>query len=71
LILFLSLFRLQERIVARRQEQQIADKQKAVEMEKKRITDGKLLSDLKQKYDLIVNVEFILIFLFQDEKKTK
>jgi hypothetical protein len=35
--------------VARRKEQDIADKQKAIEMEKKRITDGKTLSELKQK----------------------
>ncbi len=41
--------RIQERIVARRKEQQIADEQKAIEMEKKRILDGKVLSDLKQK----------------------
>jgi len=41
--------KIQERIVARRKEQQIADEQKALEMEKKRIIDGKTLSDLKQK----------------------
>ncbi|CAF1378350.1 unnamed protein product [Adineta ricciae] len=41
--------KLQERIVARRQEQKIAEEQKAIEMEKKRIVDGKALSDLKQK----------------------
>ena len=41
--------RLQERIVARRQEQKVAEEQKAIEMEKKRIVDGKALSDLKQK----------------------
>ena len=42
--------RIQERIVARRKEQQIADEQKNLEMERKRIVDGKALSDLKQKY---------------------
>ncbi len=42
-------FRLQERIVARRKEQQQADEQKAIEMEKKRITDGKTLLEIKQK----------------------
>jgi hypothetical protein len=41
--------RIQERIVARRKEQQIADEQKALEMEKKRILDGKVLSEIKQK----------------------
>ena len=41
--------RIQERIVARRKEQQIADEKKAIEMEKKRIADGKTLSELKQK----------------------
>ncbi len=46
---FLVFFRIQERIVARRKEQQIADEQKAIEMEKKRILDGKVLSDIKQK----------------------
>jgi hypothetical protein len=45
----LVFFRIQERIVARRKEQQIADEQKAIEMEKKRILDGKVLSDIKQK----------------------
>ncbi|UJR23750.1 hypothetical protein I4U23_026727 [Adineta vaga] len=43
--------KLQERIVARRQEQKLADEQKALEMEKKRITDGKALLELKQKRD--------------------
>ena len=42
-------FRIQERIVARRKEQQLEDEQKAKEMEKKRIVDGKALSELKQK----------------------
>ena len=42
-------FRIQERIVARRKEQQVADDQKAIEMEKKRIVDGKSLLELKQK----------------------
>ena len=42
--------RIQERIVVRRKEQQIADEQKNLEMERKRIVDGKALSDLKQKY---------------------
>lgn len=41
--------RLQERIVARRQEQKIAEEQKTLEMEKKRIVDGKALLELKQK----------------------
>ena len=43
------LFRIQERIVARRREQQVEEEQKAKEMEKKRITDGKTLSEIKQK----------------------
>lgn len=43
--------KLQERIIARRQEQQSADEQRAKEMEKKRIVDGKALSELKQKRD--------------------
>jgi hypothetical protein len=41
--------RIQERIVARRKEQQIEDEQKAKEMERKRIAEGKTLSELKQK----------------------
>lgn len=46
----MNFFRIQERIVARRKEQQVAEQQKEVEMEKKRIVDGKALSELKQKY---------------------
>jgi len=41
--------RLQERIVARRKEQQLADEERSKEMERKRISDGKALSELKQK----------------------
>lgn len=52
--LFEIFFRIQERIVLRRKEQQIAEQQKEIEMEKKRIVDGKALLDIKQKYvDLI------------------
>jgi hypothetical protein len=43
--------RIQERIVARRKEQQMEDEEKAKEMERKRIMDGKVLSELKQKRD--------------------
>ncbi len=46
---FYFYFRIQERIVARRKEQDIADKEKAIEMEKKRITEGKTLLEIKQK----------------------
>ncbi len=46
---FIFFFRIQERIVARRKEQQIADEQKAIEMERKRIHDGKTLLEIKQK----------------------
>ena len=45
--IFLS--RIQERIAERRREQQIEDEQKAKEMERKRIADGKVLSEIKQK----------------------
>ncbi|CAF0789681.1 unnamed protein product [Adineta steineri] len=41
--------KLQERIVARRKEQQIADEKNAIEMEKKRISDAKSLLEIKQK----------------------
>ncbi|CAF3449303.1 unnamed protein product [Rotaria sp. Silwood1] len=41
--------KIQERIVARRKEQQVADEKKAIEMEKKRIVEGKTLSEIKQK----------------------
>ncbi|CAF4737091.1 unnamed protein product [Rotaria socialis] len=40
---------IQERIVARRKEQQMADEKKAIDMEKKRISDGKTLLEIKQK----------------------
>jgi hypothetical protein len=43
------LLRIQERIVARRKEQQVADDQKAIEMEKRRIAEGKTLLEIKQK----------------------
>lgn len=42
-------FRIQERIAARRKEQQVEEEQKAKEMEKKRVVDGKMLLELKQK----------------------
>ncbi|CAF2444473.1 unnamed protein product [Rotaria sp. Silwood2] len=41
--------KIQERIVARRKEQQVADEKKAIEMEKKRIVEGKTLLEIKQK----------------------
>ncbi|CAF0790458.1 unnamed protein product [Rotaria sordida] len=41
--------KIQERIVARRKEQQVADEKKAIEMEKKRISEGKSLLEIKQK----------------------
>jgi len=43
--------KIQERIAARRKEQIIEEEKKTLEMEKKRITDGKALSELKQKRD--------------------
>lgn len=52
LFFYLS-FRIQERIVARRKEQQETDEKNAIEMEKKRIADGKSLLEIKQKYDNI------------------
>jgi len=41
--------RIQARIVERRKEQQMAEEQSAIEMEKKRVADGKALLELKQK----------------------
>ena len=41
--------RIQERIAVRRKEQQVEEEQKAKEMERKRIVDGKVLLELKQK----------------------
>lgn len=66
--------RIQERIAARRKEQIVEEEKKSIEMEKKRITDGKALSELKQKFDrirLLKKEKKPFVFRLKDVTKPK